>query len=164
MGRFRFMTEMDTYGLLGDPDKKDGMCRKVWETNYEKHLRKGSARTTWLMRRENIPAKTQVVVIRTGAVRGIIGFGHRVTGSKEICRNQLEDPILLTNMRSLDDNPFITLEEMVEQGWSLDKNGRVSAPQKSGVRLVAKLRAVEDSCEKLLGLSLTTLCTLGPVI
>jgi hypothetical protein len=61
--------EMDTYVLVGDPGKKDGMRGELWENQYEQHLREGSALTTWSMKAQNTPAGTQVVVVRTGAVK-----------------------------------------------------------------------------------------------
>jgi HNH endonuclease len=159
---------MDTYVLVGDPGKKDGMNKALWNQQCAEVAQGGSALTSWFMTTKNAPPGSQIVVIRTGQVRGVIGFGHLDDSPKVFDRGHIEYPIRLMNMRSIDEAPFMTRAEMEAEGaWRRDRNGGFTNYFGSGSRLLAERKAVEACCEKMLGFSLATLCStrlVGPGI
>jgi hypothetical protein len=151
---------MDTYVLVGDPGKKDGMNDTLWNQQCEQVARDGAALTSWFMKAKNAPPGSQIVVIRTGQVRGVIGFGHVDDSPKVFDRGRSAYQIRLSNMRSIDEYPFMTRAEMEGEGaWRRNRNGHFESYFGSGDRFGSELPAIEACCEKLLGYSLATLCS-----
>jgi hypothetical protein len=151
---------MDTYVLVGNPSGPAGMDADLWERNCEQASKGGAPVTSWSMSTQGTPSGAQIVIIRTGSVRGIIGFGHRYGSDMVLSRGRPEYPIRLMNMRSLNDDPFMSRAEMEGEGaWRRDKHGGFTNYFGSGSKLGAELLAIEACCEKLLGFPLATLCS-----
>jgi hypothetical protein len=151
---------MDTYVLVGNPSGPDGMDSDLWERNCE-HASSGDGPvTSWSMSTKATPAGAQIVIIRTGSVRGVIGFGHRYGNDTVLSRGRREYPIRLMNMRSLNDAPFMSRKEMEGAGaWRRKRDGGFASYYGSGTKFGAELPEVEACCERLLGFSLATLCS-----
>src|SRR5262249_16162222 len=139
----------------------DGMDHAEYDRAYRESKTQGFGSERWTMWDFESKPRDQVVLLRTGKEKaGLIGFGLRWEGDPVAKpgrkRERREYPVRFYNLRALDQQPFISRDELqrVPGFW------RRSNFPFSGTKLKPEeLGALEACCRERLGSSLAKLCS-----
>jgi hypothetical protein len=149
---------MNTYVLTGNPreGKEGGMRRELYQESYDRWLHNGSAEDHWTMWSFRSEPDHQVVLLLLGVENlGLVGFGVRRAGEwQEGFKGRREYPVTFNNLRSLEDEPYISSAKLKDRGFWRGDNF-----QRGGTEVKGKLlKALEECCKQELDVDLSKLC------